>query len=248
MSDVLVLCYHAVSERWPSSLAVTPQALEEQLTSLVRRGYRGATFEQAVTAPLAPRTVAVTFDDAYRSVLELALPILERLRLPGSIYVPTDWVGREEPMTWPGIEEWAGGPHAGELRCLDWDGLRTLADAGWEVGSHTRTHPRLTTLADAALTEELAASGAAVEAGIGRPCTTIAYPYGDVDARVVRAAREAGYRAGAALPSGMHRRSTLAWPRVGVYPIDDRRRFGLKASRTVRALRLIAARNPRAPG
>jgi peptidoglycan/xylan/chitin deacetylase (PgdA/CDA1 family) len=63
MSDVLVLCYHAVSVRWPAELSVTPERLEEQLRLLVRRGFKGATFHQAVIAPPAPRTLAVTFDD-----------------------------------------------------------------------------------------------------------------------------------------------------------------------------------------
>ena len=51
MSDVLVLCYHAVSPRWPADLSVTPEAFERQLQLLVGRGYRGATFHDAVTSP-----------------------------------------------------------------------------------------------------------------------------------------------------------------------------------------------------
>ena len=60
-------------------LSVTPAAFERQLELLLRRGYQGATFHDAVTRPRAGKTVAVTFDDAYLSVLELALPILDRL-------------------------------------------------------------------------------------------------------------------------------------------------------------------------
>src|SRR3954451_7145883 len=103
--DVLVLCYHALSERWPAALSTTPARFEEQLELLLRRGYRPATFGQAVTSPPARRTFAVTFDDAYRSVLELAHPIMERLGVPGTVFAPSDWVGREEPMTWDGIDQ-----------------------------------------------------------------------------------------------------------------------------------------------
>ena len=83
LSDTIVLCYHAVSERWPAPLSVTPQAFERQLELLVRRGYEGATFRDAVLGAHAGKTVVVTFDDAYLSVLELARPILDRLGLPG---------------------------------------------------------------------------------------------------------------------------------------------------------------------
>jgi peptidoglycan/xylan/chitin deacetylase (PgdA/CDA1 family) len=237
VSDVLVLCYHALSERWPAALSTTPERFEAQLELLLRRGYRPATFERAVLDPPARRTMAVTFDDAYRSVLELARPIMDRLGVPGTVFAPTDWVGREVPMTWDGIDQWLGGPHEQELLCLGWPELRELADAGWEVGSHTCSHPRLTTVDDEHLAAELRDSRAGCEEGMGRPCRSIAYPYGDVDARVVEATRSAGYELAAALPKRHGSRDPLDWPRVGVYNVDDLRRFRLKVSPLVRRLR-----------
>ena len=236
IADVLVLCYHAVSPTWPAPLSVTPERLEGQLAGLVRRGYRGATFADAVERPHG-RTVVATFDDAYRSVLTLAAPILERLGVPGTVFAPTDWPGRGEPMTWPGIDEWLAGEHAHELTPLSWDELGELAERGWEVGSHTRSHPHLTTVDDDRLRDELAGSRAECEERLGRPCRTIAYPYGDQDARVRAAAREAGYAAGAALGRSLSEGDRFAWPRVGVYHADDGRRFALKSSRLVRRLR-----------
>jgi peptidoglycan/xylan/chitin deacetylase (PgdA/CDA1 family) len=196
----------------------------------------GATFTDAVLRPPAPRTLAVTFDDAYRSVLALARPVLDELGLPGTVYVPTDFAGAGEPMSWPGIDEWIGGPHAAELLPLGWEELGALADAGWEVGSHTRSHPHLTTLGDDALQAELGESRAAVAAALGRPCRSIAYPYGDMDRRVVDAARAAGYEAGGAIGS-TRPPSRLDWPRVGVYQRDTAARFALKASPLVRRVR-----------
>ena len=188
LSDLLVLCYHAVSPTWAADLSITPQRLEEQLERLVRRGYRGATFTQAVTSPPGAKTLAVTFDDAYRSVLELAAPILDRLNLPGTVFAPTDYIGAERPMSWPGIDKWAGGPHEHELEPMSWEELGRLAAAGWEVGSHTRSHPLLTQVADdGSLAGELAESKAVIESRLDRPCESIAYPYGDHDDRVVEA-------------------------------------------------------------
>ena len=234
MSDVLVLCYHGVSDRWPSSLAVTPEQLEQQLRFLVRRGYRGTTFEQAVTSPPAARTLAVTFDDGYRSVLTHALPVLESLGVPGTVFVVSDFVGQERPMSWPGISEWIGTPHEDELVSLTWDELGLLRDAGWEVGSHTRSHPRLSRLDDAPLRVELHESRITCEERLGS-CTTLALPYGDGDARVVASAVAAGYAAVAGLPApGL---PSAGWPRVGVYPPDSLPRFRVKVSRPVRRVR-----------
>lgn len=237
MSEALVLCYHAVSPSWPAGLSVTPERLERQLSHLLRRGYEGVTFHEAVLRPPADRTLAVTFDDAYRSVIELARPILSRLGIPATVFVPTGFAGSEKPMAWPGIEHWIGGPHEGELVPMSWGELRELAAEGWELGSHTRTHPRLPELAADALREELETSRTECEARIGSPCRSLAYPYGDQDARVVEAARRAGYEAAGAFAGRVRSRSALRWPRVGVYRRDGDLRFRLKVSPTLRRLR-----------
>lgn len=231
----LVLEYHAVSERWPADLAVTPMQLRTQLESLVRRGYRGITFTDAVTAPAHDRGLVVTFDDAYLSVLELAYPILESLGLPGTVFAVTDFATDGRPLDWPRSADWRDGPWAEELRGLTWAQLRRLADAGWEIGSHTCTHPRLTRLEDDQLAQELRESRAACESALRRPCRSLAYPYGDVDGRVVAAAAAAGYEAAAIETPGPP--NPLAWPRVGVYRGDSLARFRLKISPTVRRTR-----------
>ena len=147
MADLIVLCYHAVSPTWPAELSVSPEALHAQLSTLLRRGYRGTTFSQAVLHPSRERLLSVTFDDAYASVLTRAFPILDSLGLPGTVFAPTSYIGSAEPMSW---KESAIGAHAipDELLPLSWEGLRELQAHGWEVGSHTRAHPRLTQLDD----------------------------------------------------------------------------------------------------
>ncbi len=237
MSDVLVLCYHAVSDGWTARLSVMPHALERQLEVLLGQGYVATTFEQAVLDPPAPRTVAVTFDDAYRSVAVHARPILESLGVPGTVFVPTLWPGRNRPMAWPGIDDWLGTEWEAELLGSDWEELGRLAAAGWEIGSHTRTHPHLTTLSDAALAEELERSREECEAALELPCRSLAYPYGDVDTRVVTAADRAGYACAAALPRRFDSRDRLCWPRVGIYHRDELWRFRAKTSGALRRLR-----------
>ena len=236
LSDTLVLCYHALSEDWPAALSTTPERFAAQLAILARRGYRGVTFAEIASGTVRGKAVAVTFDDGYRSVLEQAKPLLDRHGWPASLYVPTDWVGRDAPMTWAGIDRWIGGEHERELLPLAWDDLRGLANEGWEIGAHTKSHPHLTELGDAELRAELEGSRAATAEGLGRECTTIAYPYGDVDDRVERAAGAAGYTAAAALPRRQHEARPLRWPRVGIYHHDDERRFMLKTSALGRRL------------
>ena len=242
MPDHLVLCYHAVSDDWPSPLAVTPGLLERQLGSLVKRGYHGVTFEQAASGQYDGRTVAVTFDDAYRSTLTRAAPVLARLGLPGTVFVPTDYVDNSEPMSWPGIEGWRDTPYAEDLVCLTWDELAALRDVGWEIGSHSGSHPRLSRLADDRLRDELTESRRALVDRFGR-CASLALPYGDGDARVVAAATAAGYGAIAGL-AAPGTGGAAGCPRVGVYRADGMLRFRLKVARPARRVRASALGRP----
>jgi heparosan-N-sulfate-glucuronate 5-epimerase len=239
--DRLVLCYHAVSPDWDALISVTPSQLSEQLHLLLERGYRGVTFSDAVLGDPGGRVVAITFDDGYRSVPEQALPILVEMGFPATVFLPTDFIGSEQPMSWPGIDSWQHGPHAPELRPMSWEQAGDLAAAGWEIGSHTRSHPRLTDLSDERLAEELVESRLECERHLGRPCSAVAFPFGDYDERVSRAAAEAGYEAAATLPGRTPEPHPLAWPRVGIYHLDGEGSFRLKVSPAIRRLRRSSA-------
>lgn len=237
MADVLVLCYHAVSPTWDAAFSVTPDAFESQLTQLVRSGWRGATFTDAVLAPPAARTLAVTFDDAFSSVIDVAEPILTRLGLTGTVFAPTAFMSERQPLHWQGIEVWLGTPHEDELRCMSWEDLGRLVDRGWEIGSHTRNHPHLTTLSDGELRDELRGSFEQCSNALTIPCRSIAYPYGEVDVRVAALAREVGYQTGACLSRRLVPLGPHLWPRVGIWHHDSELRFRLKISPLIRAAR-----------
>jgi len=241
-ADTLVLCYHAFSDRWPADLSVRPAAFAQQLETLRARGYRGVTFTEAVQQPAAGRRVAVTFDDAFETVLTLGKPILDRLGWPGTVFAVSSFAEEGGPLRWDGIDHWERSEHAPELQGLEWERLRGLAGDGWEVGSHTRTHPHLTRLDDEALARELRESREEVEAALQRPCPSVAYPYGDADERVVAAARAAGYAVAAGLPGRWDDPEPLHWPRAGVYHPDDLRRFRVKVNPQIRRLRRLLNR------
>jgi heparosan-N-sulfate-glucuronate 5-epimerase len=233
--DVLVICYHAVSSDWEAPLSVTPERLAAQLDYLTDHGFRSVTFNDAVHGNGAGRLVAITFDDAYRSVVEVAKPLLDARGMNATVFAPTDLIGNEDPMSWPGIDRWLGGPHASELTPMSWQEARDLIAAGWEVGSHTCSHPMLTRLDDEELARQLGESREECERNLGVACESVAYPYGDVDTRVAEAAMVAGYSAAAALAI-RERPDPYKWPRVGVYQVDDARTFRLKVARPMRRL------------
>lgn len=230
-SDLVVLCYHGVSESWPDETSVTPAAFAAQVRLFVERGYRGATFTEVVERVPRGKTVVVTFDDAATSVLHHAKPALDELGLPATVFVPTDYPDSGRPMSWAGLDLWVGGEFEGDLECMSWDQLRGLAGDGWEIGSHTCSHPHLEELEDAALERELRVSKERCEEALGMPCTSIAYPYGNSDPRVAAAAAAAGYSAAATVPRTSVAPEPMLWPRVGCYRGDDARRVWLRSRR-----------------
>lgn len=237
MSARLVLCYHAISPTWAATLSVRPEEFGRQLSWFGRRGWQGVTFDELVADRGRGKRLAVTFDDAFLSVLTHARPVLDALGMPATVFAPTAFMAERQPLRWSGIDQWQDTADAHELQSMSWDDLRGLADHGWEIGAHTRTHPLLTRLDDASARAELADSRAEVEQAIGRPCRTIAYPYGGVDDRIAGLARDTGYAAGASLSSNLRNRGAYRWPRLGVYHGDDWDRFRLKGNSLTRAIR-----------
>jgi peptidoglycan/xylan/chitin deacetylase (PgdA/CDA1 family) len=163
---------------------MAPAILESHVRLLKRLGYRFMSAgEVAASARGVPRGAAVlTFDDGWRDAIDVGAPLLARHGIPATFYVNPGLLG--------GQHDFVTGP-AGRL--LDADGVRELAALGFEIGSHTMSHPDLRTLDDRALAAELGDAKSAVETLTSRPCTTVAYPFGAHDERVERAARDAGY-------------------------------------------------------
>jgi peptidoglycan/xylan/chitin deacetylase (PgdA/CDA1 family) len=175
-----VLTFHAIDDV-RSPVCTTPAGLRRYLESLAARGWRTLTLHQALhghaRGQWPARTFVLTFDDGYRSVLEHAAPVVAALRFTATIFVASDLVGGT--MRRYGAP--AGTPAA---PLLDWPALRTLADAGWTIGSHSRTHAMLTALSQTEAERELVESKRAIEARLGAAVDACAYPYGATNAAV----------------------------------------------------------------
>jgi peptidoglycan/xylan/chitin deacetylase (PgdA/CDA1 family) len=192
----VILGYHGVADcpRQDDELMLQlpPRKLRAQLELMLSAGYRFVTVadlaRQAAGQRPSPGLAAVSFDDAMRSVLTAALPILAELGIPATVYVPTDWLGRRSP--WIG----AGGDGA----ILTEEELRQLAAAGWELGTHTSTHADLSTLDYGACRREIDDSCAVLGPIAGEPVRTLAYPFGRYNAAAIAAARDAGLLAAVA--------------------------------------------------
>jgi peptidoglycan/xylan/chitin deacetylase (PgdA/CDA1 family) len=224
--DTLVLCYHSVSDEWSHQLAVRRRAFERQLSSLRRRGFRPITADELADG--ARSGLHVTFDDAYRDVLD-AVPVLERLGLHATVFAATSFARTGRPLDVPELKAQAQA-HPERLATMSWDELRGLRDRGIEIGSHTVTHPHLPQLSDAEVERELGDSRAEIEDELARPCRLLAYPFGEHAERVQAIARRCGYDAACALWAGAAPGRRYALPRIDIYRRDSLLRATLKTS------------------
>lgn len=174
----VVLYYHAVP-------GVHRARFARQL-DLLRRSAAPWALDAAV--PGAPWWVGISFDDAYVSVLENAVPELMARKLPFTIFVPTGSLGKRPAWVHsPDHPFW-------KERVMSAEELRALAGLpGVTVGSHTVHHPRLTQLPLQSLERELRDSKHALEDLLGRAVNLLSFPHGAWNATVVGCARAVGY-------------------------------------------------------
>lgn len=232
----LVLCYHAVSSDWGGPLVVSEAVLAEHVALLKSRGYAAFTFAELErrrrAGTLPRRAVAITFDDGFASV-QRAVPILRDAGFSATVFVVTDFVESGEPLRWPGACQI---PAERAEHGLGWGDLETMAQLGWEVGSHGAQHRRATELGDEELADELRRSKSAIAARFGT-CLSHAYPYGIADSRVAAAAAAEGYVTACTLTRDHRIDDPFRRPRLGLLGTDVGLTAAIKLSRASILLR-----------
>jgi peptidoglycan/xylan/chitin deacetylase (PgdA/CDA1 family) len=223
-TGVRVLLYHAIDDPDPAdrmSLRVSRQRFLEQMTLLRDDRYAvvplGTVFDSH--EDLNRVRVAITFDDGYRSQ-QWAAAVLQEFGFAATFFVvPRFLDGVQSPAAY-----WEGWGH------LRWDDAAVLVRDGFDVGSHSTTHPDLRKCADAQLDGEVSGARALLEQRLGTTIVNFSYPYGRYDRRVTRAVERAGYRLACTSRYGINRSSVPSYTvhRTEVTGTDDLRNFQWK--------------------
>ena len=168
-----ILTYHSIDASG-SVISVSEESFARHVEWLASGRVRVTTVEELLLLPDSADAVALTFDDGLRNFGDIAAPLLARHALPSTLFVVSDHVGRTN--AWGGF----GDPGVPILPLLDWDDLGRLAEQGVTLGAHTRTHPRLPTLAADDLADEICGAAQSIERHTGTAPLGFAYPYGNV--------------------------------------------------------------------
>ena len=172
--DSAILTYHSLDDSG-SVISVHPQKFAQQMRSLADSGIQVVSLPDALRIP---GSVAITFDDAFLSFYEVALPLLTKYQFPATVFVVTGLCGTFND--WPQF-----GHSVPRLPLMDWEHIRNAASQNIIFGGHTHTHARLQ---ESNAKDEMRRSRDELEQKLGVQSTLFAYPYGHVDKAVRDAA------------------------------------------------------------
>ncbi len=190
----VIVAFHRVDDRVAGdALSVSVDAFE-RFCRFFKRHYDVISLGDLVTrlerGEDVAGTLAITFDDGYLDNYENAAPILREHDLPATFFITCDFI-ESETVAWWDAEI------TPPLPWMNWEQVRALADWGFEIGGHTRTHANLGEISGEVAVKEISGGREILEAKIGRPVDLFAYPYGRVNALAEEnrgLVREAGFR------------------------------------------------------
>lgn len=241
---VLALCYHGIREGDAedgipfANLHVTADTFEAQCRVIAETCHpidlATLCAARIDRRPLPDRPVLVTFDDGYRSVFELARPILRRYRIPAAVFVCTEPVQRQRLFWFDAVTRALGPDALDALRVQPDDAwrraaeehdtpaaaapkiapmteaqVRQLADEGFAIGVHTASHARLANASAQVQRRELESCRSTLESWTGQRVDALAYPFGapqsDYTDETVAIAASLGFTAGFTTRTGFAR-------------------------------------------
>lgn len=174
---VAILEYHELG-RPPASapypwLYVSQATFKAQMRWLAGHGYQAVRLDEVMDAwyhggRLPAKPIVITFDDGYVPQATFAPAVLSRYGWPGVLNEIT------------------------RHRLANWR-LRHLIALGWEIDSHSVTHPDLTTLNTRRVHYEVGASRRFLQHTFLIRADSFCYPSGKYDKSVIKAVRAAGY-------------------------------------------------------
>jgi len=202
-----ILMYHYVRDVDKSvdlvgyRLSVSPEEFAEQLAWLAREGYTPMRMDEVAAClkgvgGCPERPVALTFDDGYEDAYTAAFPLLRRHGFVATFYIVSSFVG-----------------HEGYMR---WDELQILQNAGMEIGSHSVTHPDLTTLGQNQVYYQVTQSAEDIKTHLQIPVESFCYPIGKNNTFVQSIVKEAGYSNATTTMQSWYQRNLYALPRLRI--------------------------------
>ena len=193
---VPILSYHSFADNCESPLCLPARVFDQQMKYLKDNGYRVITLAVLheflkYRNSLPKRSVVISIDDGYRSVYNIAWPILKKYDFRATLFIYTDFVGVSK-------------------NAITWDQLREVKKSGFEIGAHTMSHCDLTRQNKGEETQaymsriekELGMSKQIIDKKLNQNTVFLAFPYGRYDQRVLDMCKSLGYKIAVSVKRG----------------------------------------------
>ena len=192
MAKWLILTYHAVDSR-SSLTSVSPTLFRWQMERLAAQNLVGISLADAhdhllSTGSFPENSVVLTFDDGYLSIMDEVLPVTRSLGFSATAFIVSGMVGMNAAQARAVNNDI-------DRDMMGWSQLEELVQAGFEIGSHTLYHPRLTHLTRTEAEHQLSESKHELQQRLQVPVDSLAYPYGDLN-QAVRTSASTHYKYG----------------------------------------------------
>lgn len=179
--SIPVLYYHSIDYEEGNELRVPPEEFESHMQLLNQNGYESISINELYQylyegKDLPEKAFALTFDDGYEDNYTNAFPIAEKYGFQGTIFMVTNWIDG-----------------TGYLKR---EQLLEMSQAGWQIESHTMTHPYLDSISSEQIKVEISSSKKVLEELLGKTVKVIAYPYGVYDPLIQEVSKNMGYLMG----------------------------------------------------
>jgi peptidoglycan/xylan/chitin deacetylase (PgdA/CDA1 family) len=215
-TQTVIFGYHKLGSPSPGALGksnfVSPELLKKQLRRMIQRGATPGQFDAIADPESTDRgKFAITFDDGYASLFESGLAVLRECRVRALTYIVTGQLG--------GSNVWDQQRGDVVYPLMSESHIRTWLQEGHTIGSHTLSHPDLTSLPEEVARQEIRQSKDRLEQLFGIPIHHFSYPYGSWNRKVRDWVRGAGYRTAVTVDQRPISASDNSWslPRWMVY-------------------------------
>lgn len=192
---VPILVYHRFSKYKADRTTIMENNFDAQMAFLKQNGYHAITLDQLLDfmefkTELPEKSVVITIDDGWISTYKIAYPVLKKYHFVATLFVYTDFM--------------EGG------KAMDWEQINELAENGFEIQNHTRTHRDMAALTKDedfkayfnAIIGEITDAEKTIYAKTGKKTKFLAYPYGKTNSIVIHLIKKLGYRGAVTVSRG----------------------------------------------
>ncbi len=222
---IIILSYHGISsENWDFNVTLTE--FKKQIKYL-KQNFKFITLNDLQdylegNKDFKDSVVLITFDDGYNDLIKIKDFLISQNIKPTLFLLSNEKMVNRQQIN-------------NSKKFLDKSNVSDLKKAGWEIGSHSATHPDFWKLSDTQIINEVAESKTALQKNYGQKIYYFAYPRGRYDSNIINQIKKAGYKLALTMDDGVIDKSSNPYllPRIGINKTHDLAEFRASFSPSV---------------